>query len=30
MADSDDAAHVTTTTLDKLLPSSFDASSLPT
>jgi cytidine deaminase len=30
MADADDPARLTTTTLDKLLPSSFDASSLPT
>jgi cytidine deaminase len=29
MADADDPSRVTTTTLDKLLPSSFDASSLP-
>jgi cytidine deaminase len=29
MADAEDASRVTTTTLDKLLPSSFDASSLP-
>lgn len=30
MADADDLTRVTTTTLDKLLPSSFSASSLPT
>jgi cytidine deaminase len=29
MADADDTSRVTTTTLDKLLPSSFSASSLP-
>jgi cytidine deaminase len=29
MADSGDPSHVATTTLDKLLPSSFNASSLP-
>jgi cytidine deaminase len=29
MADADDPTRVTTTTLDKLLPSSFSASSLP-